>query len=92
MKQKMVGVAVASAGSYADHLFIIPEDNHVTTSSLNFLRAVCSSWRQMQFHSMLTSIKTMQTATDKQTHKQTDGEITIAYLALASRSKIIPKK
>jgi len=30
-------VAVASAGPYANHLHLIPTDNHASTSSLSFL-------------------------------------------------------
>jgi len=35
MKQEMMRVLVASAGPYANHLHLAP-DNHASTSSLNF--------------------------------------------------------
>ena len=37
-------LAVASAEPYASYLHFAPEDNHVSTSSLKFLRTRCSSW------------------------------------------------
>jgi len=37
------GVAVASAGPYAYHLHLAPDIYHASTSSLNFLQAICSS-------------------------------------------------
>jgi len=41
MKQEVM--AVASAGPYANHF---QTGNHANCSSLNYLQARCSSWRQ----------------------------------------------
>jgi len=38
MRQEMMGMAVASAGPYANNLTSLQTDNHTNTSSLNFYR------------------------------------------------------
>jgi len=40
MRQKMMGLGdeVASAGPYANNLHLTPDDNHNSTSSLDFYR------------------------------------------------------
>jgi len=38
MKQAMLGKAVALAGPYANHLHLVPDSNHASTSSINFYR------------------------------------------------------
>ena len=46
MKQQMMGVAVASAGPYANICTSLQTDNHTSTSSLTFLWVRWSSWCQ----------------------------------------------
>jgi len=43
MKQKMMGVAVALAGAYANHLHLAPDNDEITSNHSIFLQARCSS-------------------------------------------------
>jgi len=38
------GMAVASAGLYANNRPLLQADSHISTSSVSFLQAGCSSW------------------------------------------------
>jgi len=47
MRQQTVGIwnAVASAGLYANNLYLAPDREHKHTIITQFLQARCSSWR-----------------------------------------------